>query len=152
MSARMADEHSPLLRALPVQSTVGQSVKQNWDSSHIENEEEEDEEDWQKKDQMEVQWAEDEKLEETLERRRMEGSSLQVEVMQKVPELVVHERMYKGEKVKRKEESERMACRRIERQGRQSGSNGHRRNDKMGRFESGRDGSTLEEFGGKNRG
>ena len=31
---------------------------------------------------MEVQWAEDEKLEEVLERRRMKGSSLQ-EVMQK---------------------------------------------------------------------
>ena len=31
---------------------------------------------------MEVQWAEDEKLEETLGRRRMDGSSLQVEVMQ----------------------------------------------------------------------
>ena len=52
------------------------------DCSYIENEEEE-EEDWQKEDQMEVQWAEDEKLEESLERRRREGSSLQVEVMQK---------------------------------------------------------------------
>ena len=29
----------------------------------------------------------------SLERRRMEGSSLQAEVMQKVPELVAHERM-----------------------------------------------------------
>ena len=42
----------------------------------------------------------DEKSEELLERRRMEGSSLQVEVMQKVPELVVHERMSQGEEVK----------------------------------------------------
>ena len=40
---------------------------------------------------MEVQWDEDEKLEEIVERRRMEGTSLQVEVMQKVPELVIHE-------------------------------------------------------------
>ena len=54
--------------------TAGQSVKQNWDCSQIENEEEED---WQKENQMEVQWAEDEKLEETLERRRMGGGSLQ---------------------------------------------------------------------------
>ena len=63
--------------------TVGQSVKQSLDCSQIENEEEGEEEDWQKEDQMEVQWAEDEKLEESLERRRMEGSSLQAEVMHK---------------------------------------------------------------------
>ena len=49
---------------------------------------------------MEVQWAEDWKLEESLERRRMEGSSLQAEVMQKVPELVVHEPMSQGEEVR----------------------------------------------------
>ena len=35
-----------------------------------------------------MQWDDDEKLDETWERRRMEGSSLQLEVMQKVPELV----------------------------------------------------------------
>ena len=58
------------------QRTVGQSVKQNWDCSQLEIEEEGEEEDWQKEDQMEVQWAEDETLEEFLERRRMEGSSL----------------------------------------------------------------------------
>ena len=40
---------------------------------------------------------EDEKLEEILKRRRMEGSSLQVEVWQHVPELVVHGRMSQGE-------------------------------------------------------
>ena len=78
---------------MSAQRTVGQSVKQSWDCSQIENEEEEEEEDWQKEDQMEVQWAEDEKLEEILERRRREGSSLKAEVMQKVLELVVHERM-----------------------------------------------------------
>ena len=55
-----------------------------------------------RKNQMELQWDEDEKLEETLERRRMEGSSLQVDVMQKVPELVVHERMSQGEVHKKK--------------------------------------------------
>ena len=82
--------------------TAGRSVKQNWDCSQIE-----------KEDQMEVQWAEDEKLEESLEGRRTEGSSLQAEVMQKVPELVVRERMSQVEENKvrkRKEggESERM--------------------------------------------
>ena len=64
---------------------LGKHVKQSWDSSQIENEEEE-EYDWQKEDQMEMQWVEDEKLEEIPERRRREGNSLQAEVMQKVPE------------------------------------------------------------------
>ena len=39
-----------------------------------------------RKNQMGRQWDDDGKLEKMLERRRMEGSSLQVEVMQKVPE------------------------------------------------------------------
>ena len=65
------------------QRTVGQSVQQNWDSSQNENEEEEEEDDWQKGSQMGMQWDEGEKLEETLEQRRMEGSSLQAEVMKK---------------------------------------------------------------------
>ena len=43
------------------QRTVGQSVKQKWDSSQIENAEEEEDMDWHEGDQMEVQWAEDEK-------------------------------------------------------------------------------------------
>ena len=49
---------------------------------------------------MEVQWAEDEKLEEILEQERVERCSLQAEVMQKAPELVVHERMSQGKGVK----------------------------------------------------
>ena len=80
------------------QRKVGQSVKQSWDCSQIENEEEDEVEDWQKEDQMVRQWAEDEKLEDALERRRMEGNSLHADVMQKVPELVVHERMSQGKK------------------------------------------------------
>ena len=52
----------------------------------------EEEADWQKEDQMEVRWAEGEKLEEILERRRRKGSSLHADVVQKVLELVVHER------------------------------------------------------------
>ena len=92
------------------QRTAAQSVKHTWGCSQIEIEEEEDEDDWQKENQMEGQWAEDEKLEEILARRRMERSSLQCQVMQKVPELVLHEPMSQGEKSKvrkRKEESER---------------------------------------------
>ena len=49
---------------------------------------------------MEVQWAEDEMLEEILERRRREGTSSQAEFMQKVPQLVVHERKSQGEKAR----------------------------------------------------
>ena len=41
-----------------------------------------------------------EKIEEIMERRRMEGSSLQVDALQKVPELVVHERTSQGKRVK----------------------------------------------------
>ena len=87
--------------------TVGQSVKQNWDCSQIENEEEDEEEDWQK--EMGMQWAEDEKLEEILERRMIEGrSSLQAEVMQQVPELVVHERMSQGKEVTETKENKKV--------------------------------------------
>ena len=70
---------------------------------------------------MDMKWAEGEKLEEILERRRMEGSPLQAEVMQKVLELVVHERMSQGEEVRgTKEESKRMVPCRDERQAKQS--------------------------------
>ena len=66
------------------QVDVNQSVQQSWDCLQIEDEEED----------------EGEKLEEILERRRMEGSCLQADIMQKVRELVVHERTSQGEKVK----------------------------------------------------
>ena len=49
---------------------------------------------------MEVQWAEYLRLEESLERRRMEGNSLRVGVAKKVPEFVVHERMSQGKEVR----------------------------------------------------
>ena len=39
-------------------------------------------------------------MEEILERRRMEGRSLKLEVTQKEPELVVNERMSQGKRVK----------------------------------------------------
>ena len=77
------------------QRTVRQSDKQSWDCSQIENEEEEEaeeEEVCQKEHPMEWRWAEDEKLEEILEQRRMERYSLQAEVMQKGSEWCMHER------------------------------------------------------------
>ena len=77
--------------------TVGQSAKQSWDCSPCESEEEE-EGDWQKEDQMEMQWVEDEKMEEILERGRAEGVPMQAEVLQKVPELVIQERMCQSKK------------------------------------------------------
>ena len=89
------------------QRTLGQSVKQSWDCSQIENEEDEDE-DWQKGDQMDMQWVDDEKLEEILERSRAEGSSVQAEVFQKVLELVVHERMSQCGKAKGLEEKKKL--------------------------------------------
>ena len=82
------------------QRTAGQSAKQNRDRSQIESEKEEEEDDWEKENQMEVQRDEDHKLEEILGQRSMEGSTLQLDVMQKAPELAVHERMTKGEEVK----------------------------------------------------
>ena len=84
--------------AKSAQRTDGQRVKRKWDCSQIENEEEE--ESWQEWDHMASQWDEEQKLGEILERRRMEGTSLQLDVMQKVPEKVVHERMSQGKGVK----------------------------------------------------
>ena len=42
------------------QRKAGQRVKHNWDCSLIENEEEQEEEDWQKENQMGRQWDEEE--------------------------------------------------------------------------------------------
>ena len=75
----------------------GQDLMHRWDCSQIENEEEEN---WQEGDQMAEQWEEEQQLEGIVERRRMEGSSLKLEVMQKVLELVVHECMSQGKRVK----------------------------------------------------
>ena len=91
--------------------TEGQNPIQRWDCSQIEFDEEE--ESWQEGDQMAEQWEEEQHMEETVERRRrrMEGSSLKLDVVPTVPEPVVNERMSqgkKGEKPKRIEESTRM--------------------------------------------
>ena len=45
---------------------------------------------------MAAQLDEEQKLEEIWERRRMEGSSLQLEVMQNALQIFVHERMSQG--------------------------------------------------------
>ena len=57
---------------------------------------------------MQVQWMEDEKLEESLERRRMEGNSSKADVMQKISELVVHERLSQGEKARGTKEEKKV--------------------------------------------
>ena len=89
--------------------TVGQSVKHSWDCSQIENEVEEGRGSLAKKEnQMEMQWAEDEKLEELLEQRRMERCSLQAEVTQKTPELVVRARMSQSKGVKTAKEKKKV--------------------------------------------
>ena len=49
-----------------------------------------------------MQWEEEQLLEETVERSRMEGNSLKLDVLQqKVPELVVNERMQQDRRVKK---------------------------------------------------
>ena len=91
--------------------TEGQNPIQRWDCSQIENDEEE--ESWQEGDQMAEQWEKEQHQEDVVERRRMEGICLKLDVIQKVPELVVNERRSQGERVKKtrkKEESARMVC------------------------------------------
>ena len=81
-----------------VQRPVGQSFMRSWDCSQIENDGEE--ESWREWVRMAEQWEEEQKLEEIVEQRRIEGDSLKLEVMRKAPELVVHERMSQGEGVR----------------------------------------------------
>ena len=81
----------------------------SWDCSQIENEEEE--ESWQEKDQLAAQWDEEQKLEEILKQSGMEGSLGQFEVMRRVLEPVVHERMSQGERVKGLKEKKKVSGR-----------------------------------------
>ena len=64
----------------------------------------EEEESWQEGDQMAEQLEDEQHLEEVVERRRMAGRSLKLNVIQKVPELVVNKRMSQGERVKKPKE------------------------------------------------
>ena len=54
----------------------------SWDCLQIENEEEK--ESWQEGDHMAEQWEEEQQMEGIVERRRIEGSSLKLDAMQKV--------------------------------------------------------------------
>ena len=80
------------------QRTGGLDLMQRVDCSQIENEEEQ--ESWQERDQMAAQWDEEQKLEESLGQRGMEGSLGQFEATRRVLELVVHETT--GSKVSKK--------------------------------------------------
>ena len=55
-----------------------------------------------------AQWDEEQKLEDILEKRGMKGSSLKLEVMQKVPEPVVQERMSQGKGAKGPKEKKKV--------------------------------------------
>ena len=92
-----------------VQRKAGQIFMRSWDCSQLENEEaEEEEESWREGDQMAAQWTKEQNLEEILERRRIDGSSLQLEAMRDALELVVHERMSQGKGVKGRKEKKRV--------------------------------------------
>ena len=56
---------------------------------------------------MAAQWDEEQKPKEIVERRRIEGRSLKLEVMQQVPEPVVHECMSQGKGVEGSQREER---------------------------------------------
>ena len=87
-----------MMRPRRLQKEQSGKVSSKADCSQFGNEEEEEDEVWREENQMESSWAEDGKLEEILEQRRGEGNALKVDVMQKAPELVVHEHMTQGEK------------------------------------------------------
>ena len=57
---------------------------------------------------MAGQREEEQHLDDLIERRRMEGSSLKLDVMQNVPELVVKKRMSQGEKRKDTKEKKKV--------------------------------------------
>ena len=84
----------------------------------------------------------------------MEVSSLQLEVMQKATELVVHERMTKGGEVKCTKEEKKVKGWSIEEMKGKVTGLVERDTEEMIKwrgFESGRDRSMLEEFGGQMR-
>ena len=58
---------------------------------------------------MAAQWEEEQQLEGIVERRRIEGIFLQLDVMQKVLEFVVHERMSRGKMMKYTKEKKKVS-------------------------------------------
>ena len=63
---------------------------------------------------MTKQFEEEQPLEEVVERRRMEGNSLKLDAMQKVPELVVNGGILQGKRVKNTKEKKKVPGRSIE--------------------------------------
>ena len=91
---------SALENAKPTtQEPVGQNARQDWDCSQIEDRYEGEIFDWYEEDQWKGQWEEDEKMEEFLEQKRVDGGAWHVEAMQKVPELVAHRRISQCKRV-----------------------------------------------------
>ena len=88
------DTIEEVLRSSQRMAWEGHNPIQRWDCSQIQNEEES----WQEGDRMAKQPEEEQRLEDANRRRRMEGSSLKLAVIQKVPELVVNGRMSQGER------------------------------------------------------
>ena len=128
--------------------TGGQNPIQRWDCSQIENEEEE--ESWQEGGQMAEQWEEEQHLEDIVERRRMEGSSLKFDVIQKVPELVVNEPMSQGERVKNPTVKKKVPGWSVEEMKEKPNiaeEEDTEENEKFERFDPGRHGLMLEEVG-----
>ena len=85
----------------------GKVFMRSCDCSQIENEVEEGS--WREGDQMAAQWEEEQQLEGIVERRRIEGNFLQLDVTQKVLELVVHERMSRGKMMKYTKEKKKVS-------------------------------------------
>ena len=67
-------------------------MRQNWDCSQIEDREGEEILEWHEEDELNKQLEEDQKMEERSERNKMDEGAWQVETMQKVLELVPHQR------------------------------------------------------------
>ena len=86
------------------QRTVGQSVKQSWGCSQIDSQEEEEEEYWQRRTRWKCKGLRMRSCRRVWNEEGWKEVPLQAEVMQKVPELVVHERMPQGKGVKRTKE------------------------------------------------
>ena len=82
------------------QRTVGQSVNQSWDCSQIDSQEEEEEEYWQRRTRWKCNGLRMRSCRRVWNEEGWKEVPLQAEVMQKVLELVVHERMPQGKGVK----------------------------------------------------
>ena len=99
---------------------------------------------------MAEQWEEEQHLEDIVERRRMEGSSLKLDVIQKVPELAVNEPMSQGERVKNPTVKKKVPGWSVEEMKEKPNiaeEEDTEENEKFERFDPGRHGLMLEEVG-----